>query len=1627
MMNHEVNIAKTNKGIELNLKLNNKQLFSAIIYKENIKVHFADLKIADELSNLFLNTVSQNDTIIIPSFLSIKLNSENMVISQNETFPKMFNCKLIVDSKFIIIQNLAISELELKGNYLVINKKIITQNITSCGNTVINHDGFLQSKNINIKGTFVNSGNVHCSTMYISDGICTNYDKAVIHSENLNINYVIFTNNGELYTNNFHQKNNNILLNSSEIPFLNNGTWNAHGNVIFNYIKIKNNGLITFTNVMLSDVNKNDKKLIDINKHGLLILDNTKNLMYQSYVNDGTWVFENVQSDNDIHITNNKIMYFNNNELNFSNIINKEKLIFSAGKYYTQKLNNSGLISFIDKQFTFGKAQKSISPHYLVFNECASIGSYEAEQNLNYFCHIKPVYITAKKNISFGLVSKKLTILKNINCSQTVSILVDNQVLNKNINILNINNLILVIQGDLTIGTDNKNICKIITNGSLTLNVHNINCSFGCIYGKKSTTINASGNIIVGQAISGGNYRYTYNGSFIASGKQLTINCNNYKNYYGQLYSHKKLKIKSKNVIENIAGSIISGNDIFIKCKTITNTRDNTYCAQVANWTWAYTDCKHNFESSDIAEIKSLGSIYFKVQNGTNLASTICAQKSIFYKTDEKYITNAPSTFTSTARYNYGTGRNDKVGYQTSDSPVSIYYSTIQSGKNISINTGVFNISSNLVSPIIEITANSGHFNNIARSRKNIITTKTIFIDLTELIQTQVANKKGFLKLTKNGAVKSDIISGKCKLQKSSITITDGNNEQLQNINYNNIIIFNPLENMPSDFFNLFIQSTLCEVSGKINIKNYNEKNLAKKLLSNADLFRNETNKVIMSKKDLYESAPYVMLLNELKKVNNILQSQTILCIPPHEINKFQSEGDIATDKFTCVTDNNQTHSNNRIVARDIINIISKNGSVIRKTDKYTIESCMDGKTTYEDISMPKQILFSNGDVNIKSCKDSIAIGADVFAKKTINEIADGNIISNPLLLQKVTIETKNCGNLFQNETTTMCSTNSAILSNNYGNKINRVGKNITTFANDIAQNKIKYVADNLNISGIILTNITKIFNEQSGISNVTKTTYQETAQFYSTKIKANKIVFNVKTVNLYGVNLDAKVLIDKSVNDTFIGPLIQEIHYMQQIESNLPLQSSNVGCKGGYEVALQSQIQVEKFIKVNSNKKIILNTVVYKKNKTEFIGNVYEYTQELQKWQTSWNIQSQIIPNEVLIIVSAAITYATYGMGATIFSASGIMGAMSSAGFTTLCNTAAIQLLKSGDPILVGKSLLTKNFTRNLAINIASAGICEHLGLNNLVNNNESLINFAKNNIFKFLINTPLNIIIGQQNIGDVLKYEAINCLVNTTQQFTAAQIGLMYQNNNLSFLQHKAVHALSGATTGGINNLLLNKNIIDGALAGAIGAVISEISGEFNLLNNDNINNVLISSKIIAGTVALLLKQDVELSMRTATNTVDYNLLPCLLAALTAIGATHIVYDTLNSYNEEGVDKAIETLIVKGVILGISKNIIHYGGKLINISTQQIYNNKFAQKHAKSLQHYLNIQEKMGEVGRTIATGNKIADVNRLIFTYGGRASDWVKKSSTLSTTNTGQKIELHWYENIKSGKRFEYKQKY
>jgi predicted RNase H-like HicB family nuclease len=70
------------------------------------------------------------------------------------------------------------------------------------------------------------------------------------------------------------------------------------------------------------------------------------------------------------------------------------------------------------------------------------------------------------------------------------------------------------------------------------------------------------------------------------------------------------------------------------------------------------------------------------------------------------------------------------------------------------------------------------------------------------------------------------------------------------------------------------------------------------------------------------------------------------------------------------------------------------------------------------------------------------------------------------------------------------------------------------------------------------------------------------------------------------------------------------------------------------------------------------------------------------------------------------------------------------------------------------------------------------------------------------------------------------------------------------------------------------------------------------------------------------------------------------------------------------------------------------------------------------------LKLSRRMLAQARVIAKGKRIRDCGRLVASYGGRPSQWVKKSSPPFEIN-GERFEYHWYEHPGIG-RVEVKQK-
>lgn len=80
-----------------------------------------------------------------------------------------------------------------------------------------------------------------------------------------------------------------------------------------------------------------------------------------------------------------------------------------------------------------------------------------------------------------------------------------------------------------------------------------------------------------------------------------------------------------------------------------------------------------------------------------------------------------------------------------------------------------------------------------------------------------------------------------------------------------------------------------------------------------------------------------------------------------------------------------------------------------------------------------------------------------------------------------------------------------------------------------------------------------------------------------------------------------------------------------------------------------------------------------------------------------------------------------------------------------------------------------------------------------------------------------------------------------------------------------------------------------------------------------------------------------------------------------------------------------------------------------------------------AADLAKSLASEEQIAQTGIGLAgsgTENALRVAQQLAQDYGGEPGDWAKMSSTARDMPDGTHIETHWYENVVTGQRVEYK---
>ena len=350
------------------------------------------------------------------------------------------------------------------------------------------------------------------------------------------------------------------------------------------------------------------------------------------------------------------------------------------------------------------------------------------------------------------------------------------------------------------------------------------------------------------------------------------------------------------------------------------------------------------------------------------------------------------------------------------------------------------------------------------------------------------------------------------------------------------------------------------------------------------------------------------------------------------------------------------------------------------------------------------------------------------------------------------------------------------------------------------------------------------------------------------------------------------------------------------------------------------------------------------------------DFLKTLKKTQKTFVVGSTVDPG-LMMVMSAAITVATGGVGVNSLGAalakamaisaqsSPVMFAMVSAGANALANQTILSgIVNKGDLGEVVKEITSEDSLKSLGITIASAGIGAKLELKAPTGK----AGFEKHLTYqakKALIDNGLKGIVKGEKLEEALKNAGMQTIVNAFASYGAQRIGDAYAmgSKDMDYLTHKLLHAALGGTTGALLGDDVKKGLISGAMSAMVAEVIAEAVAKpqevgIEILDKAHKEGRILSEqeyfdavdqelrplmdkiKIVTGVLALASGQDVGIAMKTSENALENNALPMMMAA--AYGAykvasvAYVAYDAYATYQNEGVEAAVQKLLVDGAI---------------------------------------------------------------------------------------------------------------
>ena len=234
-------------------------------------------------------------------------------------------------------------------------------------------------------------------------------------------------------------------------------------------------------------------------------------------------------------------------------------------------------------------------------------------------------------------------------------------------------------------------------------------------------------------------------------------------------------------------------------------------------------------------------------------------------------------------------------------------------------------------------------------------------------------------------------------------------------------------------------------------------------------------------------------------------------------------------------------------------------------------------------------------------------------------------------------------------------------------------------------------------------------------------------------------------------------------------------------------------------------------------------------------------------------------------------------------------------------------------------------------------------------------------------LVNSGINVTIGQHDIDDVLKNAGVNFVTDVVGTVGANYIGELYQagRGRIDFATHKVLHGALGAGLGSLKG---------DPIAGALGAMVAETVADlvrddveiiaarvqekadqegiefgtqaYKNLAYQEVQGAMNWGRLGAAVAVMLSGHDVNIGLDVATNALENNFLPMIMGAVTAASIGYAAYEVYSAYEENGVEAAarqlgveIVTTSVGGVIgKGIGKVVYKYGDTICHTMKEAV-----------------------------------------------------------------------------------------